>query len=455
MNKFFRFYMKVMDYFMPAHLKLDKVQDNPENLFHTRLVVSSLLATSLFVFPNLVYGYLVESPTFLVELVLVAFPLLALLLSIRAVSNISELFRFMTLLFSMAISWSIYLNSGVNFVTPIWALVIIGYGTIIVSIKWGFFLACYFSISTVLLTSLFKIDKPLITAEHGLAILIEFMFALLLTIGLFVADNFINDEYRRTLEKLNDTLLNRKLSNLSGSKLSTVSKMAAGVSHQFNNPLAIVAGIANRIETLSHRDALTQEALGELTEKIDSTLVRIENLTSALKTLGHIIPHERVYTRFDIYNLIRHCLEDSKLIERFPSVEFRSPPNSSRLPYVAGDFHLLRHSIFYLLENAFEEAAREPGGFVGVEFSWLDESVEVLIKNSGVKVVEENLDLLLEPFYSTKSTKNNVRIGLGLTIAENILRIHNSNLYLAKEAEHTTFCFKLSTRDFSLTRTPA
>lgn len=434
-------------------MKLERGPDSPENLFHTRLIVSSLFATSLFVFPNLIYGYLIQSPTLLVELTLVALPLAGVLLFIRAVKKIDEFFRLMTLLFSLAISWSIYLNAGINFITPIWALVIIGYGTIIVSVKWGFFLASYFSISTVLLTTVFKTQKPMLTGEDGLPIVIEFTFALLLTMALFIADNFINDEYRNTLEKLNDTLLNRKLSNLSGSKLNTVSKMAAGVSHQFNNPLAIVAGIASRIDTLAHRGGLTPEALNELTVKIDDTLLRIENLTSALKTLGHVIPHERVYTRFDIHTLILLCVEEYKLRDRFPQVDFRAPSHSSRLPYVAGDFYLLKHSIFYLLENAFEEAARTAGGFVGVEFSWLDESVEVMIKNSGVKVVEENLDLLLEPFYSTKSTKNHVRIGMGLTIAENILRIHNSNLYLAKESEHTTFCFKLSTRDINLSGT--
>ena len=153
------FYMNVMDYFMPAHLKLDKVQDNPENLFHTRLVVSSLLATSVFVIPNLIYGYLTQSPTFLVELVLVVIPLIILLLSIRIVDKISDLFRYMTLLFSLAISWSIYLNSGVDFITPIWALVIIGYGTIIVSIKCGSFYHAIFLLALFCLPPCLKLTN--------------------------------------------------------------------------------------------------------------------------------------------------------------------------------------------------------------------------------------------------------------------------------------------------------
>lgn len=92
---------------------------------------------------------------------------------------------------------------------------------------------------------------------------------------------------------------------------------------------------------------------------------------------------------------------------------------------VMADATLLETLFENLILNAIE--AQPGGGFLDISLTRSVENAEIRIRNSGF--VSENLSKIAEPYFTTKTTGS----GLGLSIAQKIIRAHNGNLTFQHE----------------------
>ena len=186
-----------------------------------------------------------------------------------------------------------------------------------------------------------------------------------------------------------------------------------GLTHKLNNLLAVIQGFSSLI--------LMDEGLEETTAE---NLVHMKDAAiSASKLSERILPAA---------GCSQISTQDLKISDFLPMVEdsLQEPFNAAGIninikcpadiPAIAADPSRLKDVFLELLTNA-AEAAGEAGGqasfeiFRPGEFSPASENrVDILVRNSGTVIPEENMAKIWEPFYSSK---DNQHLGIGLTTA--------------------------------------
>jgi two-component system, LuxR family, sensor kinase FixL len=237
------------------------------------------------------------------------------------------------------------------------------------------------------------------------------------------------DEARHALARLNHM-----------SRLATMGEMAAGLSHELNQPLAAISNYARACSRLlalpspdlpevQHAlDEVSAQALraGEIIRRLRS-LVRNEDSRREVVDINHVIR--------DIETLLRSDarVHDARLVLDL----------AEGLPQVRVDTIQIQQVLLNLVHNAFEavrnlsDAARRA---VTVHTrSGVAESVEVRVCDLGHGLETHNLGRVFEPFFTTKSDGT----GLGLAISKSIIKAHGTDLSYEPNAPHGA-CFRFT-----------
>ncbi|RYU81090.1 sensor histidine kinase [Hymenobacter persicinus] len=106
------------------------------------------------------------------------------------------------------------------------------------------------------------------------------------------------------------------------------------------------------------------------------------------------------------------------------------------LPLIRGQVSSLNQVWTNLLDNALD--ALPPGGEITLRTRHEGEFVRVFIIDNGPGIAPEVLPRIFEPFYTTKQAGEGT--GLGLDIAQRIVRDHGGRLEVQSRPGHTEFC---------------
>jgi len=213
-------------------------------------------------------------------------------------------------------------------------------------------------------------------------------------------------------------------------RLAAIGKMAAGVAHEINNPLAIIETVAGIMEDL------IEEAGGSLTDDVRKSL---------LESIAKIYQHTARCTSIT-HNLLGFARRSAgtKNGVSVPAMLDRSlellRPNANRLslrvvrryaanlPAIRTDPQLLEQIFVNLLKNAMDaiEEKKPAQAIINLSVSLLEEPgvdsmrIAATIQDNGVGIEEESLSQVFDLFYTSKPAGKGT--GLGLSIVHNILR---------------------------------
>jgi signal transduction histidine kinase len=198
----------------------------------------------------------------------------------------------------------------------------------------------------------------------------------------------------------------------------TLEPLFRGLTHEIRNP---VQGILASAEALRCR--LDEDDSGvKLLDMIQRECLRINGLLTDLLTLSE--PVRVSSTAAPLSKLLEEC------IRMYPNaIVNRIDPD---LPQIHCDRISLRRAILAILQNAME--SKSQNNSVSLLAERTGESVKIMISDQGEGISAEDLNHVLEPFFSTKPKK----AGLGLTIAERILRLHNGDFRIESRLSEGT-----------------
>jgi len=198
-------------------------------------------------------------------------------------------------------------------------------------------------------------------------------------------------------------------------KMASLGRLAAGIAHELNNPLAIIgekAGHIKDIFTLTKTYAQDQKLIG-LADAIMATVKRSGNVTRRLLNFaGHL-------------NLSIQPVDIKEIIDEVSSMlakeaEYRCI--SVRLE-IGGDmpqFESDRGKLGQIILNLFNYcfASLNEGGYVEVKAELIDTNkVSVIFADNGRGIPEEDLNRIFEPFFYTQSGDSGTGLGLAITQA--------------------------------------
>jgi two-component system, NtrC family, sensor kinase len=200
-------------------------------------------------------------------------------------------------------------------------------------------------------------------------------------------------------------------------KLSSIGRLAAGVAHEVNNPMAIInekAGLMKDLIELNPSFPQREKFLG-LIQAITHSVDRCRAITHRL--LGFAKRMEVEIEVLDINEVIKETVGflEKEALHRNINLRIHLAPD---LPRIASDRGQLQQVFLNILNNAF--AAVSDGGTVSVA-TWEKDlnHIGVSFQDDGVGMSEDTLKHLFEPFFTTKKASGT---GLGLSITYGIVK---------------------------------
>jgi two-component system NtrC family sensor kinase len=242
------------------------------------------------------------------------------------------------------------------------------------------------------------------------------------------------EEADKGISELNDQLIQ-------SDKMAALGKMATGIAHEINNPLAIIGEKAGWM-----RDLLDEEEFQESknfkeyeqsVNKIEEHVERARKITHNM--LGFARRMEHRLDDVDINNVLNQTLELLQSHAQTNNIQI-SKDFQSGLPIIASDQSQLQQVFLNLINNAID--AVEKDGLIEVKTRKKDSQIVVAIKDNGPGIAEEHLKKVFDPFFTTKETGKGT--GLGLSVSYNIIKKLGGTIKAeSKLSEGAVFSIKL------------
>jgi two-component system NtrC family sensor kinase len=208
-------------------------------------------------------------------------------------------------------------------------------------------------------------------------------------------------------------------------KLAAVGRLAAGVVHEINNPLATISACAEALESRVAEGAFEgSSSLDDLKEYlglIRSEAFRCKTITNGLLDFSRNRPTQHMPVSLpEVISSAARLLSHQK---RNAEVAFRLEVPEDLRP-VSGDVVQLQQAVIALGTNALD--AMPEGGVLTIRARELENDIQVEICDTGVGIPTENLPKIFEPFFTTKEIGRGT--GLGLAVCYGILTEHGGSL---------------------------
>jgi signal transduction histidine kinase len=238
------------------------------------------------------------------------------------------------------------------------------------------------------------------------------------SVGIF-SDLREHERLRRELEEAQRQVVQ-------AAKIASLGRLAAGVAHEINNPLA---GI------LIYADMLMQEVKDnppwrqDLQEIIDQTL-RCKDIVTRLLEFSRQSLGERVL--FDVNELIGQSVKLLRHQALFHDIELILNLDSD-LPQMLGDPGEIQQIFTNLMLNAAD--AMEGRGRLTIGSFYEQPAAQIVLEftDTGPGILQENYDKIFEPFFTTKLPGEGT--GLGLSVVYGVIQRHGGSIELDSPPE--------------------
>jgi len=214
------------------------------------------------------------------------------------------------------------------------------------------------------------------------------------------------------------------------SKMRALGELVAGVAHELNNPLMASQTILHVILRNVSEDFSERERL-ELIRKCND---RIEKIVEHLREFSRQTKPE--FEMLDINRPIEHALiiTGQQLLNHGISLVRNLSKN---LPEVLGDSNQLEQVFLNLISNARDalDGSTKEKKELTITSALTEEKgapwVVITVRDTGVGISAENLERVLEPFFTTKPVGKGT--GLGLSLCYGIIEAHGGRIEITSK----------------------
>lgn len=208
-------------------------------------------------------------------------------------------------------------------------------------------------------------------------------------------------------------------------RLAALGKMAAGVAHELRNPLSSIKGLAVLLK--SHFTEQGKEA-----ETADVLVKEVERLNRSIgELLDYAKPGQLNRAPASIAEILRKTFSLVQMdAEAYGIIVELSLQDN--LPELTVDSDKLKQVFLNLLLNGIQ--AMPEGGTLRVGLTREEGHAVVVIRDTGIGILPENLPRVFDPYYTTK----NDGTGLGLAMSAKIVEEHGGWIKIASVPEEFT-----------------
>lgn len=208
------------------------------------------------------------------------------------------------------------------------------------------------------------------------------------------------------------------------SAFKTQKNFIANASHELRTPLTAITG---QLEVLLMKDR-NAEAYKEVASSILEDIKNLNSISNRLLLLAQTrsIENLKVFENLRIDELLWQVRED--LIKPHPdySIEISLNENlDDNSLTVSGDEQLLKVALSNIIENGCKYSESHT---VNIELNQRSKFLELIFTDNGIGIAEEDLKIIMEPFQRGKNALGAKGHGIGLSLVDAIIKMHNANI---------------------------
>jgi len=217
-------------------------------------------------------------------------------------------------------------------------------------------------------------------------------------------------------------------------------RFVADASHELKTPLTVI--LAN-IGILKSKGSSTIDEQAVWIENTEAETKRMKGLVDDLLFLAKTDDAKNT-TVYDKVNLSDVFFSTALALESLAFERDVGLDTDGIAPYVnvAGDVGQLRQLVGILLDNAIKYSAEN--GTVTLTLARKQNKVVLTVHNGGIPITPEDLGHLFERFYRADRSRSKEGYGLGLSIAQSIVKAHKGAISVESASEKgTTFTVEI------------
>lgn len=214
------------------------------------------------------------------------------------------------------------------------------------------------------------------------------------------------------------------------SKLAALGEMSAGIAHEINNPLAVIAGGLQLLK----RNRSDETKFDSRLESLSKATLRIEKIVRGLQRFGRSIkgsefriePLESILAEVLVFT-------EAKALRHKTQINVESVSGFS----IKCDQVEIEQVFINLVNNSIDAVKKTEERWVKISARSNEEKVIIQVTDSGRGIPLEVQQKLFEPFFTTKPVGQGT--GLGLSITKGILDRHDAKISLRSDSDNTCF----------------
>ncbi len=254
-------------------------------------------------------------------------------------------------------------------------------------------------------------------------------------------DEFLSIRFDITNEKnLKEQLETEQVKSIHMGRLAALGEMAGSIAHEVNNPIAIVLGKAHLLKRIIEKienDDLKDSALKNLST-IDEQSKRIGRIVRGLKEFTHggddLNNYENVNSNQLIESVFELCAEKLK----FNGIEIRR--NIVETEFSSNKLQL-EQVLVNLINNSIDAISDLEEKWMEISLYEKDNYIYFSVIDSGPGIPIENVDKIMQPFFTTKPVGKGT--GLGLSISKGLIEKLGGEFKYDSASKNTKFTAKL------------
>ncbi len=230
---------------------------------------------------------------------------------------------------------------------------------------------------------------------------------------------------------------------LQANKMIALSKMAAGIAHEVNNPLAAIAEKAGWLkDLLVEEDLAASPNFAEFNESVDKIEQHVDRARKIIHNLlGFARRMEPAKEKINVNNLLEETAGFLENEARYVNIRIERA-YADNVPVITSDLSQIQQVVLNLLNNAIDAIGNNGTVTVGSRYLDKTDEVELWVADTGKGIPEAELNKIFDPFFTTKEVGKGT--GLGLSISYSIIEKLGGKIRVqSKVGEGTVFTILL------------
>ena len=208
---------------------------------------------------------------------------------------------------------------------------------------------------------------------------------------------------------------------LNEEKIRILSKFASVASHDLKN---VVGGLSNVSYYLSKALKVENETQKKMLSMLSTEVVELNKRITEILDMTRV--KQLVKGKYDLQDIIINAIKESQV----DGIVFEQHLLPVR---VYADSERMKQVFFNIIKNA--KDAMNNKGTVLIKMSLNNNNIVTTIVDCGQGMNEETLENCFDPMFSTKLAKS---IGMGLTVARQIVEMHNGSISISSKIQKGT-----------------